>query len=163
MGPDWYQLGGKILLTAALGLLLPGCGGCSTAPMPGSSVVVRAALVPGIKTAEAEWDCSGHVIVSIETERVTDGTAWTTAYHWPRLIVHELGHARGLVHTDQPGSVMSVTDPAHWPEPWEAREALAYGPPSRVTVADAELAEATAVAVAAWNDAAGGEMFTLAP
>ena len=77
-----------------------------------------------------------------------------------RIIEHELGHARGVPHVDDPACAMR--SPPLLDEglcTFEVDRAKAFGGVSRVRILDEILREPTLAAMARWNDAAGETLF----
>lgn len=146
----------RLALVVVLVALVAGHGGCggSDGPCrPGLDVVVYFAFLEG-RSGYTFWDCDGTVMMEVRPALPQDFER--------RVIQHELGHARDLVHSTDTACVMY--DLVLFGQdfcPGEAETALAFGPPSQVTVLDAGLLEATEAAIAAWNAAAGGTVFEL--
>lgn len=144
---------GAYLVGLGVALLVPGCGlGNLGSCDPSRSVTIwQEVLEPG-NAGKTSWDCGK------DTEIRIDPAVPTSALQ--RIIEHELGHARGVPHVDDPSCVMR--SPPLLDEglcAFEVDRARSYGGVSRVRILDEILREPTLAAMARWNDAAGQVIF----
>lgn len=144
---------GAYLLGLGLTLVVPGCGlGDLGSCDPSHSVSIwQEVLEPG-NAGKTSWDCGK------DTEIRIDPAVPISARQ--RIIEHELGHARGVPHVDDPACAMR--SPPLLDEglcTFEVDRAKAFGGVSRVRILDEILREPTLAAMARWNDAAGETLF----
>jgi hypothetical protein len=137
-----------LVLGATAGCGLGGAGTCA----PSTDVRLYYEVLDPGKAGRTSWNCRQDTLIRI------DPTVPPVAVQ--RVIEHELGHARGLDHVEDPECVMRsppLLSEAFCPEEIEA--AIAFGGVSRVVILDDGLRDDARAAMARWNEAAGRILF----